>query len=131
MHEPPKGYVAIAGAPPLSDDVCIGSCVGCAFRNRQTECPWCHDIDDLLCVAIANEHPEHDDIIFVKETNAQAVPEKLDMHKLQHRKLLMALKELVDDYEANNGGMPTLPKLLDWAEKQSRAADHMSLHPGV
>jgi hypothetical protein len=123
MHKAPEGYVAVAGAPR-------DACDGCVFQYSRTRCPESHDIDDLLCVAIADEHPGNDHIIF-REATTQAVPEKLDMHKLQHRKLLMALDELVNDYEANNGGMPTLPKLIDWAEKQSRATDHMSLHPGV
>jgi hypothetical protein len=129
MHKAPEGYVAVAGEPRHS---IVDRCRGCVFWSNKTTCPWCydHDIDDLLCVAIANEHPEHDNIIF-QEATTQAVPEKLDMHNLQHRKLLMALDELVNDYEANNGGMPTLQKLIDWAEKQARATDHMSLHPGV
>lgn len=131
MHKPPEGYVAVAGTTlSAGSDPPADVCSGCAFQHDRAFCPWCGDAGSLLCAVIAKESREHDNIIFQKDP-AQAVSEKLDMHLLQHKKLLMALDELVNDYEAHNGGMPTLPKLIDWAEKQARATDHMSLHPGV
>lgn len=131
MYEAPKGYVAVAGISlSAGDDLPADTCLGCVFQHRRTRCPECSDIDELLCVAIANESLEHENIIF-QEAPTRAVPEKLDMHKLRHQKLLLSLIELIEDYEANNDGMPTLQKLRDWAEKQARATDHVSLHPGV
>lgn len=108
-------------------------CHGCSFYDADDsgcdKCPRTTGNNRLLCVQLAEDYDCADSgLIFVRE---EEIPEKLDMHLLQHKKLLMALDELVNDFEAHNGGMPTLLKLTDWAEKQARATDHMSLHPGV
>lgn len=108
-------------------------CHGCSFYDADDngcgKCPRVAGNNRLLCVQLAEDYDcAYSGLIFVRK---QEVPEKLDMHNLQHKKLLQALDELVNDYEAHNGGMPTLPKLTDWAEKQALATDHVSLHPGV